>query len=206
MTSASLTATTVPSCASRTSALVMDAQAGSLAAREALLIGDLPRLKRWAHGRLAPRLRGHMDTGDLAQDVALRTIANLARFTPRHEGSMRKFLQCVATNQLHDGYRLTKRRPEPVELEDNLPCREPGPLELTLDRERHHRYQQALTRLRPKDRRLIVARFVEEMSLADIARAFGLPSSAAARMAVTRAEERLRRSLTTRPAGRSRRG
>lgn len=202
---ASPAATVTPARADRTSELVMDAQAGSRAAREELLIRDLPGVRRWAHGRLAPRLRGHMDTGDLAQDVALLTVTHLARFTPAHAGSMRKFMQCVATNRLYDAYRRSRRRPESVALEDAVPCREPGPLELALRGERNRRYRQALTRLRPKDRRLILARCVEEKSLAEIAHAFGLPSSAAAGMAVTRAEKRLRCNLTIRPAADSRR-
>ena len=52
-----------------------------------------------------------------------------------------------------------------------------------------------LIQLRIKDQQLIHARFVEEASLADIAQQFGLPSTAAAGMAITRAERRLKRQL-----------
>jgi RNA polymerase sigma factor (sigma-70 family) len=185
----------------RTAELVIDAQAGSRSAREELLTRDLPRLKRWAHGRLSSRLRRDMDTGDLAQDVALLTMTHLARFTPAHAGSMRKFMKCVATNRLCDAYRRSARRPAPVALEDSIPSLDSGPLELALRGERSELYREALNRLRLKDRRLILARFAEEKSLVEIARDFGLPSTAAAGMAVSRAEDRLRRSLTDPSAG-----
>ncbi len=205
MTSASLAATVVPAHANRTSELVLNAQAGSRAAREELLVGALQVVKRWAHGRIPAGHRGYMDTIDLAQDVALSTMTHLARFTPAHAGSMRKFMQCVATNRLHDAYRRTKRRPESVAFEEDVPSGEPGPLELALRGERNRRYRQALARLRPKDRGLIHARFVDEKGLPEIARAFGLPSPAAAGMAVARAEKRLRGNLTIRPAAHARR-
>jgi hypothetical protein len=49
--------------------------------------------------------------------------------------------------------------------------------------------------MRPKDRRLIVASVSEERHVSEIARLFGLPSPAAARMAVSRAVNRLMRKL-----------
>jgi DNA-directed RNA polymerase specialized sigma24 family protein len=52
-----------------------------------------------------------------------------------------------------------------------------------------------LRELRPKDRGLIVASVEDEQPVAEIARVFGLPSAAAARMAVTRAIHRLMRKL-----------
>lgn len=110
-------------------------------------------------------------------------------------------MKCVATNRLCDAYRRSARRPEPVLLEDSVPSRELGPLELALRGERSQRYRDALNRLRPKDRRLIVARYSEEKSLEEIARAFRLPSTAAAGMAVSRAKDRLRRSLIGDSAG-----
>ena len=174
---------------------VVEAQRGSRSAREQLLLDDLPSLKRWAHSRLSRELRQQMDTCDLSQEVALATWAHLSRFTPEHEGSMRGFLRRVAINRLRDEYRKTRRRPRRVVLDESVPSKTAGPLDLAVRAEEQRRYQRALAQLRIKDRQLIHARLVEEASLADIARQFGLPSTAAAGMAITRAERRLKRQL-----------
>jgi DNA-directed RNA polymerase specialized sigma24 family protein len=98
-------------------------------------------------------------------------------------------------NLVRDEARRLARRPEPVDLGDELPCDQTGPLEITMRRELRARYEEALRTLRPKDRRLIVASLEEERHVNEIASVFGLPSPAAARMAVTRAFRRLMRRL-----------
>jgi RNA polymerase sigma factor (sigma-70 family) len=176
---------------------VLEAQRGSQSAREQLLLDDLPGLRRWAHSRLSAELRQHMDTCDLSQEVALATWAHLSRFTPEHDGSMRGFLRRVAINRLRDEYRKTRRRPRRVALDDSVPSKTAGPLDLAVRAEEQRRYQRALAQLRIKDQQLIHARFIEEVPLAAIAQQLGLPSTAAAGMAVTRAERRLKRQLAS---------
>ena len=178
-----------------TTELVLEAQRGSRTAREELLVRSLPSLRKWARQRLPPSSRGHMDTCDLAQEVALLTVAHLGRFIPEHAGSMAGFLRRVATNRVYDEFRRTVRRPECVELDERIPSGQPGPLDLAVREEERRRYGLALRKLRSKDRRLVVARTRGNCSLATIARRFGLPSVAAAGMAVRRAERRLKQQL-----------
>jgi len=144
-----------------------------------------------------------MDTCDLAQEVALLTLTQLSRFTPEHDGSMKGFLRRVAINRLLDEFRRTRRRPKRVALDDAVPSGSIGPLECAVQAEERRRCRSALSRLRTKDQQLLHARFDEEASLATIAARFGLPSTAAAGMALVRAERRLKREMAS---GTSRRG
>ena len=57
--------------------------------------------------------------------------------------------------------------------------------------EAYERYRQALARLEPKDRELIVARVEIQWSVAEIAQRFGMRTVDATRMAVSRAVRRL---------------
>ena len=73
--------------------LVIKAKAGDAAALEAILQRCLPQLARWAHGRLPPTARGHLDTCDLVQDAAFQVIRRIDFFEPRHVGAMQAFLR-----------------------------------------------------------------------------------------------------------------
>lgn len=155
----------------------------------------LPSVQRWAHGKLPRGSRGDFDTKDLVQEAALRMLKRRALFSPRHAHAVQAYLRRTVLNLVRDEARRLARRPEAVDLGDELPCDQTGPLEITIRRELRARYEEALRTLRPKDQRLIVASIDEERHVNDIARAFGLPSPAAARMAVARAFNRLMRKL-----------
>ena len=79
--------------------LVRKARSGDESALEALLERSLPPLKRWAHGRLPVRARGHIDTVDLVQEAAMHAIARLHSFEPRHVGAMQAFMRTFRHQQ-----------------------------------------------------------------------------------------------------------
>jgi RNA polymerase sigma factor (sigma-70 family) len=198
------TTTAAPDCNSHTGApidsqrlveLVAAAQRGDRAANEELLVRSLPRLRKVMRGRVPPSARGYLDTCDVLQDAAVQTLSRLAHFRPEHEGSMPAFMGRVIKNRVLDEFRRTTRRPKAEPLDDGARSDAPSPLATLLEIERQRRWLQALRKLRAKDRRLIIARIANEESLATIARRFGLPTTAAAGMAVRRAEERLRSQL-----------
>jgi RNA polymerase sigma factor (sigma-70 family) len=171
------------------------AQRGDRAANEELLVRSLPRLRKVMRGRVPPSARGYLDTCDVMQDAAVQTLCRLAHFRPEHEGSMPAFMGRVIKNRVLDEFRRTARRPKCESLDEGTRSDAPSPLTTLLQLERQQRWQQALRTLRAKDRRLIIARIAHEESLATIARRFGLATTAAAGMAVRRAEERLRSQL-----------
>ena len=171
--------------------LVARARGGDMPAMEALLQRCLPPLKRWAHGRLPAAARGRLDTGDLVQEAALHVLGNLGTFEPRHVGAMQAYLRQSVINRICDEVRRLGRQPPPLELPDDHPCDRTSPEEDAIRAEAYEHYREAVTRLTPKDRALIVARIEMQWSLAEIAHRYGMPTVDAARMAVNRAVKRL---------------
>src|SRR5262245_35311405 len=165
-------------------------------AREELLLRSLPGLRRWARGRLPVNTRSQMDTCELVQETALHTLRRLASFTPEHAGSMPAYLQRAAGNIVIDAVRRARRRPV-APLDDAMPIqsKEEDPLTETIRDEARGQYRTALRALRAKDRRLLIARHRLEWSYDAIAKRLGLPSTDAVRMALRRAEQRLRDQL-----------
>jgi RNA polymerase sigma factor (sigma-70 family) len=172
--------------------LVMKAQQGDRGALEALLQRCLPKLRRWAHGRLPPAARGHIDTGDIVQDAAMNALARLDTFEPRHVGAMQAYLRQSVINRIRDEIRRVARRPAPTELTEEAVSADASQLEIAIRGEAYDRYRAALVQLRPKDRELVVARIEAQWTLDEVTRRFGFGNTDAARMAVNRAVQRLR--------------
>jgi RNA polymerase sigma-70 factor (ECF subfamily) len=171
--------------------LVVRARAGDRLAVEALLQRCLPALKRWAHGRLPRAARGALDTGDLVQDAALHALQRLDVFEPRHVGAMQAYLRQSVINRIRDEVRKVTRHPAAEELPPDHPSDSTSPLEAAILAESYERYRQAIDVLKPRDRRMVVARVEVQWSYAEISKRFGLPTVDAARMAVSRALKRL---------------
>ncbi len=176
--------------------LVLQARAGDRMALEALLERCMPPLKRWAHGRLPAHARGSLDTGDLVQEAALHVLARLDKFEPRHVGAMQAYLRLSVINRIRDEIRRVGRRPEEVEFKDEKPSDATSQLELVIREEAYQRYRDALTRLRPRDREMVVARVEVQWTLSEIAHRFGMASVDAARVAVSRSLKRLTAQLS----------
>jgi RNA polymerase sigma-70 factor, ECF subfamily len=174
--------------------LIVRSKTGDVDAANALLERCLPTLKRWAHGRLPSAARGALDTDDIVQNVAMRMMKRLDQFEPRHVGAMQGYLRRSVINRIRDEVRRVGRQPPPVELPEDQPSDRDSPLETAIQAEAYDRYRDALSRLRPKDRELVVARIELQWSIAEISHRFDF-SIEAARMAVTRALRRLAADL-----------
>jgi RNA polymerase sigma factor (sigma-70 family) len=131
-----------------------------------------------------------MDTGDLVQETALHVLRRLDHFEVRHVGAMQGYLRQSVVNAIRDAVRRIGRRPEAVELPEDLHSAEASPLESAIRAETYQRYCDALAKLRPRDRKLIISRVELQWTVVEIAEHFGL-STEAARRAVTRALQRL---------------
>ena len=171
--------------------LVLKAQGGDSAAVEALLQRSLPSLRRWARGRLPAKARGHLDTGDLVQDAVFHAVKRLHAFEPRRVGAMQAYLRQSVLNRIRDEVRRVLRRPPPVELPEDLQAPDSSPLEQAIKAESYEHYRDALMRLKPRDRAVVVARLEAQWSTDEIQRKFAMPSNSAARMTVLRALRRL---------------
>lgn len=167
--------------------LVLRANTGDRPALDALLARYLPRLQRWAHGRLPPAARGALQTQDLVQDTLMKVIERLPSFNPRHEGAFQGYVRTALLNRVRDLARQHQRRGPSVPLESDLAGEECSPLELAVGQQTLERYEAALDRLRPDDKALIVARIELDLPYAEIAAMFEKPSVAAAQVALSRA-------------------
>jgi RNA polymerase sigma-70 factor (ECF subfamily) len=172
-------------------ALLLRAKEGDQKAVESLFARYLPRVRRWAHGRLPAYSRSLLNTDDLAQEVLVRAIVSLDKFEPRHEGAFQGFLRQTILNRVRDEIRSAKRRPASETPEEEPAALDASPLEIAIGHEALERYEAALERLKPLDRELIVARCELDFSAAEIATIFGKPTAAAAQVAVGRALVRL---------------
>lgn len=155
----------------------------------------LPRLHRWATGRLPASARGLLETDDLVQEVLIRTVQRLDQFEPRTPREFHSYLRTSLTNRIRDELRRVQTRPQGAVLTGAESSREPSPLETAIGRDACERYEAGLARLSPEDREAIVAKLELDCSYAELAEFLGKPSADAARVAVSRALVRLAREL-----------
>lgn len=80
-------------------------RAGDRPALDALLARYLPRLSRWARGRLPRWTRDLSDTHDLVQDTLLRTFKHIERFEPRGDLALQVYLRQAVANRVRDELR-----------------------------------------------------------------------------------------------------
>src|SRR6476660_4106089 len=138
--------------------LLIRAQQGDERARDELCARYLPRLRRWAHGRLPGWARDHLDTEDIVQDTFLNSIKKLDSFAPRHEQAFCAYLCQAIRNRVADAVRRAGRRPASEALSPDAAAADPSPFEVAVGRETATRYDEALQRLSESDRELIIAR------------------------------------------------
>ncbi len=170
------------------------AQGGDESAAKILIERALPPVRRWAHGRLPRYARGDGDTEDVVQDVFLRTLRRLKRFQHRTVGGLQAYLRQAVVNRVRDLIRGSKRRGTMVGLDPEPRDWTPSPLEAVIMRQQLDQFLEALRRLRPADRQVIVWRIELGYTAEEIATRLG-KSKAAAGMTVTRAMTRLAKEL-----------
>ncbi len=174
-----------------TLSLLTRARGGDEQALEALFARYIPRLRRWASGRLPRPLRDLTDTPDLVQDTVLQVFKKLEGFEHRGEGAFYAYLRQALINRIRNEIRHVGRRPQQIPLDASAPDDGPSPLDDAIGSEAIGRYEAALQRLRAEERELVIARVELGLTYSEVAEAVGKPSSDAARMAVTRAIARL---------------
>ena len=137
-----------------------------------------------------------MATSDLVQDVLHHTFARLTWFESQHVSALRAYLRRAVENRVQDELRRAIRRLDIARL---APAEDPRRLfedaapqyQQRLHDELWGRYRDGLTRLKGRDRRLIVGRAELGYNDAQLAAIERLPSPDAARKALKRAVRRL---------------
>lgn len=175
--------------------LLVRARSGDANALNDLCARYLPRMQKWAHGRLPAWARGALDTHDLVQDALSQVIQRLESFEPRHDGAFQAFLRTALLNRIRDEIRKAHRRPTDV-LASDRPADGPSPIEEAIGSEALARYEAALQRLKPTDREAIIARIELGLPYTEVAQALGKPTVAAAHVAVSRALLKLAKEMS----------
>ena len=171
--------------------LLLKAQAGDNDALNQLLTRYLPRLQRWARGKLPWGLRTMLDTGDLVQDAVVNALPHLDKLEIRTERALFYYLQRAVKNHVIDLQKRARRRPARAEMPECFPAAGISPQEAAIGAEELERYERALASMKNDDRQAIVLRVDRGLAYEEIATQLGKPSADAARMAVTRAIVRL---------------
>src|SRR3990172_10669129 len=128
--------------------LLDKASGGDEQARNVLYGRYLPRLQRWARGRLPEKARGLVDTDDLVQDTFLRTLARAEKFDPEHSGAFLGYVRRAVDNRIVDEVRKVNRRPPAEETAGSVPDPSPSPLDELLHGERQDLYERAFQKLK----------------------------------------------------------
>jgi RNA polymerase sigma-70 factor (ECF subfamily) len=176
--------------------LLARAKGGDELALNDLCARYLPRLRKWAHGRLPAYARGALDTYDIVQETLAKAVRGLDSFEPRHSGSFQGFLHTTLRNCICDQVRSARRRPTSM-LDSDRAADDPTPFELAVGQETADCYEAALERLKPADREAIVARIELGLPYAEVAAALRKPSIAAAHVAVSRALVKLAKEMSS---------
>ncbi|MFC1572074.1 RNA polymerase sigma factor [Candidatus Eisenbacteria bacterium] len=180
--------------AERTINLVHRAKEGDPAALDLLCRRYLPRMQRWATGRLPGYARDLLATDDLVQDALFQAIRKIGGFRSEHEGAFQVYLRQILLNRIRDQI----RRPHILDTLDRAPEQpeqRASPVEDLIGKQALDRYETALARLRPEDREAVVARLEMAGTYEELAGVLGKPSADAARMAVGRALTRLAKEM-----------
>ena len=175
--------------------LLERARAGDREALESLIARYLPRLQRWASGRLPRWARDMAETQDLVQEALFQTFKRIERFEPRGEGALHAYLRQAILNRIREELRRAKRRPARSELDSAAEDDVRSPLAAAIGQEAIDRYERALAQLRPDDRELVVARIELGYTNREIAELLDKPTPNAARMATERAVVRLAKEM-----------
>jgi RNA polymerase sigma-70 factor (ECF subfamily) len=174
-----------------TAVLLSRAQAGDHDALNQLLARYLPRLNRWAHGRLPNTSRDLADTHDLVQETLINALKRLASFELTHGAGFQAYLRQSILNRIRNEIRRTHGQPPRTPLDEHHPDDAQSPLDVVIGRQSVERYEAALARLRPEEQDAIVVRLELGCSYEEVAAALNKPSVDAARMTVRRAIARL---------------
>jgi RNA polymerase sigma-70 factor (ECF subfamily) len=197
---------------SDTEELLALAAAGSDEAMQKLFLRHRERLRRMVAARVDPRLAARFDPSDVLQDAWLDAFRKLPRYLeerplPFYPWLRRLTLERLA--ELHRRHVIARKRDPRFEVSLNDEVSDASAWQLAerlsasgnvcpgaqaIREEANQRVREALARLRPDDREILILRYLEQLSTDETAAALGI-SESAAKMRHLRALERIRTLL-----------
>jgi RNA polymerase sigma-70 factor (ECF subfamily) len=188
-----------------TEELLQRAGAGDTAARQQLLLRHQQRLRQMVAVRIDRRLAARVDPSDLVQEVLMDAHEKLSDYLRKRPLPFYPWLRRLAWERLvrlHRRHLQADRRSVRREEQPPLPDESAAALAERLGgkgsglsgqavrQELRDRLQAALAKLGERDREVLVLRYLEQLSTADIAAVLGI-SPGAVRVRHTRALTRL---------------
>jgi RNA polymerase sigma-70 factor (ECF subfamily) len=173
---------------------VTRAQAGDQAAMEAIFQRFADPLYRYLRARSGDAALAE----ELSGELWVRVVANLGTFRLGRgapDALFSAWLYRIARNLVADSFR--KERSPSLPLEETVPSRDAEPHEVVLAEEEKREVRAALAQLTPDQREILLLRFVEEQSPAEVAELVK-KSEGAVRITQFRALETLARLLGVR--------
>jgi RNA polymerase sigma-70 factor, ECF subfamily len=180
--------------------LVRRLRAGDEAAYENLL----SRFQQPVYNLAYRLLNDPGDASDVVQEVFLKVFRNVSHF--RRQSSLKTWIYRITVNEAHNQRRwFFRHRSREVGLDDepeqmrmrNVPDSERSPFDCTFDREKHELIENALARINPLFREVVVLRDVEDLSYEEIADVLQI-SLGTVKSRILRGREALREELTAR--------
>jgi RNA polymerase sigma factor (sigma-70 family) len=174
-----------------TTDLLRDAKQGNAAALDTLMARYLPRLYRWAHGRLPMHARSLFDTTDLVHETMLKALQTLDQIQVGEPGSFQAYVRKAIRNRVLDQVRWADRRAGSEPISEGVADPGAPPLEKLIGADLLARYERACSRLRPEEQLFLHLRIELEFSYEEIASMMNRASADAARMGVQRSLRKL---------------
>jgi RNA polymerase sigma-70 factor (ECF subfamily) len=201
----------MPSADAQTEALIERACRGDQAARQELLVRHQARLRQMILVRMDRRLAARLDPSDVVQDVFADACRKLSDYLRRRPLPFYPWLRQLAwehlvkLHQRHIGAQkrsITREQPWDRALSDDsalalaggLPAAAASPSAQVLREELRRRVRDALDRLPEPHREVLVLRYLEQLSMRDVAAVLGA-SEGAVRVRHLRALQALRALL-----------
>ncbi len=156
----------------------------------------LDQHSRWIRNVLRSRINDHHVVEDLFQDVSLAVLRQASR--PTDPRKVAPWLYRLAVRQSINHHRRNgrqRRLQQQLEHEAGTgPADTPAAVDWLLQDELNARVRQAVARLRPQDREILILKYTEHWSYADLARHLGA-SLGTVEYRLGRARKALRRQL-----------
>lgn len=169
-----------------TSELLRRAAHSDSDATEQLVARHRDRLRRLVGLRLDQRLSARLDPSDIVQDVLAEAIQKLPDYVREKPVSFYPWLRRMAMDRMIEVYRMhvvaqkrSVQREKPVGLPlpdqstmmlaDLLAARQKSPSQQMANEQLIGQVREALTKLQENDRELLVLRYLEQLSLGEIA-------------------------------------
>lgn len=193
-----------------TETLLARASEGDHSAAGQVLVRYGPRLRRMLSVRMEPRLAARVDASDVVQETLLVALQRLPGYLRERPLPFFPWLRQIALERLRDlwrhhfqaGNRTVYREEaeegssgsEAEQAANRLLGESESLLQRLVRKETLGRLRQALARLAPDDREVLVLRHLEQLSTAETAAVLGI-SETAAKQRHLRAIRRMRRLL-----------